>query len=217
MRERLGRHCDQEYRRDRLSLHYSLWDSGNIVGESFVTLSNFKALSRLGIPSLTPEEYALLLNLEETFMACVLQTLRSVDLTWFLDDDVLKPWPGMYLNAVLPLFQGFINGDYGEPAKRETFADTLHSPTSDIQEWVKRCRDSFNDLRDSPDSQLREYWLDSLEKARKLAAALKKPRKDIVMYHAGKQKLQMFREIRNSGALLKARKLRGCSLFFSWG
>lgn len=92
----------------------------------------------------------------------------------------------------------------------------LHSPNGDIWKWAKFCRDSFNDLRDSPDSQLREYWLGKLEDTKMLAAATKKPRQATPMYYAEKEKLQIVQDILRPGALVKTRTRGERSTRFFW-
>jgi hypothetical protein len=197
--ERIGRHCNKDYRKKHPSLHYSLWDAGNITGDIFVILSTLDVLSHTEFQSLSPADKALLLNLQEMFMSCVLQTLRSTDLQFFLPDETPKPWSGLHLNVVLPLFQGFTDGDSTGPVTRQNFADALHSPNDEVRKWAKLCRDSFNDLRDSPDPRLRDYWQYRLDEATKLANQSAKSKKPKSMYGSEREKLKRFQAVRDSG------------------
>lgn len=199
MSERIGRNCNKDYRKKHPSLQYSLWDAGNITGDIFVILSTLDVLWHTEFQSLSPADKALLLNLQEMFISCVLQTLRSTDLQFFLPDGTPKPWSGLHLNVVLPLFQGFTDGDSTGPVTRQSFADALHSPNDEVRKWAKLCRDSFNDLRDSPDPRLRDYWQYRLDEATKLANQSTKSKKPKSMYGSEREKLKRFQTVRDSG------------------
>lgn len=110
-----------------------------------VTQSNFRAPQNLAT-----DDYALLLNPQEMFIACTLQTLRGADLILFLPGDIPRPCASLHLNVALPIFQGFTDKE-GEPLTHQTIVDALRSPNSDIRQWAKSRRDSFKDLRNSPD------------------------------------------------------------------
>lgn len=159
----MRRHGDPVYRRKHPSLHYHIWDSANDIKSTFVTLAKYD------VPQ--TEEGQLIMNLAEMWMSLVFQTLRTFHLDEFLPNGVESLWSGTHLNVALPLWQGFKDQATREAIlDRHDFKQFLHSPDPHIRAWAEDTRDAYNDLRNSPDPRLREYYksnyLKALEKAR---------------------------------------------------
>jgi hypothetical protein len=105
MRVRIMKHCDKQHRARHPSLHYSVWDSECVIGDTWVTLSRFPnlELSQDTISRYTLEDFALILNLEEMFMSCVLQTLRCHHLESYLPKRISIPWALTFEHCASPL------------------------------------------------------------------------------------------------------------------
>lgn len=105
----------------------------------------------------------LFLNLQEMWMALVFQTLTSLSLDEFLPKYMNTFWSGNHLNVALPLWQGFTGNEAQDAMKdatggRASFKQYLMSDDPTIRQWAENARDSFNDLRNSPDPVLRGYY-----------------------------------------------------------
>lgn len=160
MRTRIMKHCDKQHRARHLSLHYSVWDFEDVVSDIWVTLSRFPAFKPTpngdSISRYTLQGCALLLNLEEMFMSCVLQTLRHHNLERYLPKGAFIPSAGLHLNIALPLCQGF-STQSGEVVTRQIFMDAIHSSDA-VREWAASWRNSHNSLGYSSNPLLRGYW-----------------------------------------------------------
>ncbi|CAI7632618.1 unnamed protein product [Penicillium bialowiezense] len=141
------------YRRGRQrSLHYTVWNSAAKMESVFVTLATHQ-------PVVTTEDQ-LLLNLQEMWMSLIFQTLRGVHLDEFLPEGE-NLWSGSHLNVALPLWQGLttipnidaIGGRFG-------FQEYLFDENPLIRQWARDLRDALNDIRNSPDIELRQYYHD---------------------------------------------------------
>lgn len=213
IRERIRKHCDEQYRKRHPSLHYSVWESHDVVGDIWVTLSRFPDSNLLGDSSIfrpTLEERALLLNLQEAYMSCVLQTLRRHHLERYLPENTFMPWAGSHLNLALPQWQGF-STQSGEVVTRQTFIDALHSSDPALRKWAASWRNCYNTLRDSPDPRLRGYWAQNMADMRN---------RDVSAAHKGKQKAKMerYRQLLDSGGTARIHQdKRTDRLFFVWG
>lgn len=116
----------------------------------------------------------LFLNLQEMWMSLVFQTLTSLSLDEYLPKDVNTFWSGNHLNVALPLWQGFTGNETQDAMKdatggRASFQQYLMSDDPTIRQWAENARDSFNDIRNSPDPVLRGYYQD-LQLKRRLKA-----------------------------------------------
>jgi hypothetical protein len=92
-------------------------------------------------------------------MACVFQTMTSVDLSKWLPSGIPKPWTGHHSNLASPLWQSFTETkDATEEAigRRETFTQLLTSSDPTTRSFAKQARKGFNDLRNSADPRLRQ-------------------------------------------------------------
>ncbi|KAE8322237.1 hypothetical protein BDV39DRAFT_218849 [Aspergillus sergii] len=98
----------------------------------------------------------LLLNLHKMWMALVFQTLTSLHLDEYLPDSVNRLWSGHHLNVALPLCEA-VSG-------RISFQQHLFSEDPTIRQWAESARDAFNDIRNSPDALLRQYYQNLLSK-----------------------------------------------------
>jgi hypothetical protein len=97
-------------------------------------------------------------------MACVFRTLTSRDLEKYLPPSVSQASSGRHLNVVPPLWQRFQNENIPDilgVCSRPTFREFLQSKDPTIRRWAEKARDSYNDLRNSPDPQLRQYWFEN--------------------------------------------------------
>ncbi|KAE8313701.1 hypothetical protein BDV41DRAFT_564118 [Aspergillus transmontanensis] len=147
LRERIRTHNDIYRRKRNPSLHYHVWDSAEDMESIFVTLGTSEKP--------TSVKTQLLLNLLEMWMALVFQTLTSLHLDEYLPDSVNRLWLGHHLNVALPLWQGFTDEDQ---------AQHLFSEDPTIRQWAESARDAFNDIRNSPDALLRQYYQNLLSK-----------------------------------------------------
>jgi hypothetical protein len=105
------------------------------------------------------KEEQLLLNLLEMWMCLVFQTLRGVHLDEYLPAAARKLWAGCHLNVALPLWQSFNSVPNAEVmGGRTAFQEYLIHEDPEVRQWAKEHRDAFNDIRNSPDPALREYY-----------------------------------------------------------
>ncbi|KAL2865707.1 uncharacterized protein BJX67DRAFT_173130 [Aspergillus lucknowensis] len=153
--DRLRTHNDPYRRRRNPSLHYHVWDSATDMESVFVTLAESDAPVCL--------RSQLLLNMQEMWMSLIFQTLTPLQLDKFLPESVKRLWSGNNLNVALPLWQGFTGGE--EQAVMEdacggrlSFQQYLRSDDPTTRQWAEDARDSFNDIRNSPDPILRKYY-----------------------------------------------------------
>ncbi|KAJ0420925.1 hypothetical protein BJY00DRAFT_118539 [Aspergillus carlsbadensis] len=123
--------------------------------------SMFVTLAESDIPTCPTTQ--LFLNLQEMWMSLIFQTLTSLRLDEYLLKSVARLWSGSHLNVALPLWQGFTGKE--EQAAMEdacggrlTFQQYLQSSDPTIRQWARDARDAFNDIRNSPDPVLREYY-----------------------------------------------------------
>ena len=157
--QRIRSHNDPDYRQNHPCLHYHVWNSREDIESIFVTLATFE--------SVTSEFRHYILNLGEMWMACTLQTLRTVDLVKYLPQ-IPMPWAGLHLNVAPPIWQRF-PGESNEialgPFTREDFIGFLFSDKPHEREYVVELRSAYNDLCYSPDKRLRQYYLDNQRRA----------------------------------------------------
>lgn len=115
MRERIQKHCDGQYRKRHPSLHYSVWGSDDVVGDSWVTMSLF------GASSMSPVTLRRSLS-----HACF--RLFGV-MVW--SGTCLKDFNaiGSHSSLALPLWEGFSTRS-GEVVTRQTFIEAINSPDS---------------------------------------------------------------------------------------
>ncbi|KNG86359.1 hypothetical protein ANOM_007288 [Aspergillus nomiae NRRL 13137] len=161
LRERIRTHNDIYRRKRNPSLHYHVWDSAEDIESVFVTLGFSEKP--------TSVKTQLLLNLLEMWMALVFQTLTSVHLDQYLPESVNKLWSGNHLNVALPLWQGFTEEDQAvglAVGGRMSFQQHLFSDDPTIRQWAENARDAFNDIRNSPDALLRQYYQNLLSRCR---------------------------------------------------
>ena len=111
---------------------------------------------------LSHDQQRLILSLAEMWSCCIFQTLTTTHLNKYLPADVEKPWAGRHLNVGLPLYQSFSperTSSQNRPlGDREMFTKFLTSQDLHVRKWAKSLRDAFNNLRESPDPALREYY-----------------------------------------------------------
>ncbi|OJJ49591.1 hypothetical protein ASPZODRAFT_128080 [Penicilliopsis zonata CBS 506.65] len=159
--KRIGDHEDSDYRRDNPSLHYYVWDMEGGLASEFVTLAIFNEAS---LPQIS-RHY--ILNLEEMWMACILQTLRATDLEKYLPQASM-PWAGFHLNIAPPIWQRF-PGEVGETAtkgpSREDFIQLIFSGQCKQMDYAEELRKAYHSLCNSPDKRLRQYYLDNQRRA----------------------------------------------------
>ncbi|OQD91356.1 hypothetical protein PENSOL_c055G08441 [Penicillium solitum] len=163
---RIEKHKDPRHRSKNMGLHYSVWGSAVDMKSAFVTLAI------LDPPSSTQTQ--LVLNLAEMWMYLVFQTLTSLHLGSWLSKNTNAMWSGNHLNVALPLWQGFTDTQENKAIAdaiggRSTFQQYLASEDLVIRTWAEQTRDAFNDIRNSPDPGIRNYWWD-LHKDRILKA-----------------------------------------------
>ncbi|KAE8418752.1 hypothetical protein BDV36DRAFT_294798 [Aspergillus pseudocaelatus] len=161
LRERIRTHNDIYRRKRNPSLHYHVWDSSEDMESVFVTLGTSEKP--------TSAKTQLLLNLLEMWMALVFQTLTSLHLNEYLPESVNRLWSGHHLNVALPLWQGFTEEDQAVSEAvggRISFQQHLFSEDPTIRQWAESARDAFNDIRNSPDALLRQYYQNLLSKRR---------------------------------------------------
>lgn len=173
--DRMKNHNDPLRRYRNPSLHYHIWDSIDDIKSVFVTLATYKK------PQCVEDQ--LILNLGEMWMCLIFQTLRPLHLEQFLPEDVQPLWSGNHLNVALPLWQGFtdkMKNLQEAIGNRHDFQQYLQSEDQFVRAWAESTRDAFNDLRNSPNPVLRDYYrghlLRRLEKAQKTWAAKKAER-----------------------------------------
>jgi hypothetical protein len=148
---RINIHNNPYRRKRQSSLHYTIWDSKEEMESVFVTLATHETV--------TGDEGQLLLNLQEMWMSLIFQTLRGVHLEEFLPEGTEKLWAGSHLNVALPLWQGFT----AIPSRdamggRVAFQEYLFDANPLVRQWAENLRDAFNDIRNSPDPELRQYY-----------------------------------------------------------
>jgi hypothetical protein len=111
--------------------------------------------------TVTTEKGQLLLNMQEMWMSLIFQTLRGVHLDEFLPADITRIWAGNHLNVALPLWQGFTAvPDEDAVGGRLAFQEYLFNQNPVVRQWAGNLRDAFNDIRNSPDPILRQYYHD---------------------------------------------------------
>lgn len=73
-----------------------------------------------------------------------------------------KCWAGSHLNVAVPIWQGFTGVDSdaikNAVGGRLFFQQHLTSSNENIRKWAKSARDSFNNIRNTPDPILRNYY-----------------------------------------------------------
>ena len=103
----------------------------------------------------------LLLNMQEMWMSLIFQTLRGIHLDEFLPEGPKSLWAGSHLNVALPLWQGFTAvPNIDAIGGRVGFQEYLFDNNPLIRQWAENLRDAFNDIRNSPDPELRQYYHD---------------------------------------------------------
>lgn len=103
------------------------------------------------------------LNLLEMWMACVLQTMRPVDLEKYIPA-IPMPWAGFHLNVAPPILRSFpseANEIAVQNFTREDFGRLLFLDDPRQGEYAKELRESYNSLLDSLDMRLRQYYRDN--------------------------------------------------------
>ena len=103
----------------------------------------------------------LLLNVAGMWLCCIMQTLPARYLDKYLPEHVEKPWVGCHLNVALPLWQSSASlpaGQHQGLDGQDTFTSYLQSVDPNIRAWAVNNRKAFNQLRNSPDVQLRSYF-----------------------------------------------------------
>jgi hypothetical protein len=107
-----------------------------------------------------------LLNLLEMWMACLFRTLTAKDLNTYLPPSVdqSSAGAGRHLNIVPPIWQRFYDEDL--PARKDIFdragfEELLRSADPAVRLWARHATASYNDLRNSPDPQLRRHWFEN--------------------------------------------------------
>ncbi|OQE14386.1 hypothetical protein PENFLA_c038G10811 [Penicillium flavigenum] len=158
LKRRIADHNDKLYRRKHPSLHYHVWDSREDMCSQFVVLATFNYETE---GQNLPRSHQCLLNLLEMWMACLFRTLTARDLDRYLPPSVGRSSAGRHLNVVPPIWQRFQDEtvpDMREIFDRSSFRSLLQSNDAAVRSWAQKARDSYNDLRNSPDPQLRHYW-----------------------------------------------------------
>ncbi|KAL4788001.1 hypothetical protein BJX76DRAFT_353554 [Aspergillus varians] len=144
--------------------------------------------------------------MQEMWMSLIFQTLTSHRLDEYLPKSVKRLWSGKNLNVALPLWQGF-TGNKEQRAMEDacggrlSFQQYLLSDDLAIRQWAEHARDSFNDIRNSPDPILRKYYQD-LHLQRRLKAQKTWENKQ----------LQNLRELLSTAMTTKVRKSHGVSI-----
>ena len=158
MKGRINDHYKRRRQGKHFGLHYHVWNQPEEKSSKFLALWT----PRLPEFGSLPREYRqLLLNIAETWVCCILQTLPPHLLEAYLPSSIECLWAGRHLNIALPLWQSFseswedrvdcIDG-------RATFSGFLQSSDPEVRRWAKQVRDAFNELRNSPDPVLRAYY-----------------------------------------------------------
>ncbi|PLB50512.1 hypothetical protein P170DRAFT_463696 [Aspergillus steynii IBT 23096] len=152
LKDRVRLHKSRRHQSQHASLHYFIWNTTMRKKSDFVTLYTASH------DELCPTHRQLLLNLAEMWMCCLFQTLSTVHLEKYLPTPGPKPWAGHHLNVALPLFQSFTDSPDQDAVSRQTFTELLRSTDPEIRQWAESLRDAYNQLRNSPDPNLRDYW-----------------------------------------------------------
>ncbi|KAJ5875453.1 uncharacterized protein N7473_012800 [Penicillium subrubescens] len=159
-------HNDPEKRRKYPSLHYKVWEEleGQDDFESiFVTLGTVGHYPRDSSEQLS-------LNLLEMFGACILQTLKSSDLEFWLPEGFPVRWADRGLNVALPLWQGYISRGSSQILQadmkmtKEEFSAALHGANETRRQWAINVKNSYQSLRVHPDPQMQAIWWKYFEK-----------------------------------------------------
>ncbi|KAJ5740370.1 hypothetical protein N7493_000242 [Penicillium malachiteum] len=138
-----------------MGLHYTVWQSNPVMKSAFVTLAV--------LDKPTCARTQLMLNLAEIWGYLIFQTLKFIHLDSWLPGNTAALWSGHHLNVALPLWQGFTDTSENQAISdaiggRDTFQGFLASSDPVIRAWAEETRDAFNDIRNSPDPNIREYW-----------------------------------------------------------
>ncbi|KAJ5287884.1 hypothetical protein N7478_003570 [Penicillium angulare] len=155
---RIADHKNKIYRRGHPSLHYHNWDSREDMCSKFVILATIDMDTK---GQTLPISEQCLLDLFEMWIACLFQTLSARNLDRYLCPSISRSSAGRHLNVVPPIWQRFQDENMPEIKEvfdRQSFKALLHSEDPDIRSWAQKARDSYNDLRDSLDPELRNYW-----------------------------------------------------------
>lgn len=72
---------------------------------------------------------------------------------------------------------------------REAFTSFLHAPNAAVKQWAKTLRDGFNDLRNSPDPELPNYYEQHIRLSLRLATTIRpeNSRKRLSAFLSGKE------------------------------
>ncbi|KAF9883837.1 hypothetical protein FE257_002728 [Aspergillus nanangensis] len=149
----IKKHNDPYFRSRNPCLHYHIWDTVEDTESVFVTLGVHENPSSLASQ--------LSLNMLEMWMCLVFQTLTPLHLYEYLPNHIGKLWSGNHLNVALPLWQGFTGNEKAvkdAAGGRIAFQQFLASSDPTIRAWAEHARDAFNDIRNSPDPILRDYY-----------------------------------------------------------
>ena len=165
---RIKDHNDLNYRKRHPCLHYRVWDSlGSTCESIFVKLADLSSAPLYD----AGEKRHLIINMNEMFMACVLQTLRKGDLDIYLPENLSKPWAGRHLNLALPLWQGLNEDQKDMRMSKASFEEALHSLDPVIRDWATGVRNAYQSLRDHCDLRVREYWMSNFRSIQGLDGA----------------------------------------------
>lgn len=167
LRNRIRDHNKNRHRAIHFSLHYHVWNGRYEKYSRFVTLFTTDASF---CKNRSRSSQQLILNLAEAWMCSIFQTLPSSLLDKYLPQGIERAWGGRHLNVPSPLWQSL-------------------SPDPEIREWGKQLREAFNQLRNSPDAQLRGYYEESIRRSTQMAtlALRDKARENLVGYPVGKE------------------------------
>ncbi|KAJ5810503.1 uncharacterized protein N7503_002721 [Penicillium pulvis] len=158
---RIADHNNKIYRKKHLSLHYHIWDSREDTCSKSVVLATCDPSTK-GQTVFRADQCCL--NLLEMWMACLFQTLTARDLDKYLSPSISRSSAGRHLNVVPPIWQRFQDETVPERKEvfdRPSFQALLRSEDAAVRSWAQKARDSYNDIRNSPDPELRKYWLDN--------------------------------------------------------
>lgn len=177
-------HHERRHQSIHFGLHYHIWNTLSEKSSLFVILSTGKESDH--------PNRQLLLNIAEMWMCCIFQTLNSVHLDKYLPENIQKPWAGRHLNVALPLWQSFSNSleDKTEAmGGRAAFTSFLQSPNPETRGWAENLREGFNQLRNSPDCEIRNYYQRHIFRSLQLAtdARLRNAKKNLEKYLSGKE------------------------------
>ena len=149
LRKRIRDHHTRRRQNMHSCLHYHIWNSQPEKKSLFVN-------HYIGEMA-TSAHGQLLLNLAEMWLCCLLQTLPGDK---YLPEDMDRPWAGRHLNIASPLWQSFTDSPEEQRDSlegRRGFTALLTSEYPNLRRWAEEARESFNDLRNSPDTELQEY------------------------------------------------------------